>query len=280
MTRLHLAAGGAALLLALGCTKSLGPPSPQFRQAREQYLALLQKDGPLDIFTDEQLPALRAQLDKVPPDSVDADAAATMRKTIDTGMADAAKTAQARTAALAPPAGVATPPILPQAAAPEAAPAAAAPAAAAAPPPTGGPAAGMATAEFLQKFGPCFTRNTAFTDDQGVQGDAYALSADSACGRKYGAYANQLVLVSGAKVLRLVPASAVVSRSSFTLGNVAPAPTTAAPAPVPAAPTAPPAAAAPPGRADDKNAGPDDRVQAPTNQNSELDARSKLPGAP
>jgi hypothetical protein len=276
MTRLRLAAGGAALLLALGCTKSVGPPSPQFQQARDRYIALLQKDGPLDIFTDEQLPAVRAQLDNVPADSVDADAAAAMRKTIDTGIAEARKADQAGKAALAAPSGVATAPILPQAAAPTA-PVPTAPAPDALPPLAGGPSAGMATAEFLQKFGTCFTRNSAFTDDQGAQGEAYGMVGDAACGKKYGAYANQLVLVSGAKVLRLVPTAAVTSRSSFTLNSGPPAPSAPAPAP---APSAPPAAPVPAGRSDDKITGPDDRVQAPANQNAEVDARSKLPGSP
>lgn len=277
MIRLRLALAGAVLLAALGCTKSLGPPSPQFRQARDRYLALLQKDGPGDVFTDPDLPAVRALLDGVPADSVDVDAAKSLRKTIDDGMAEAAKAEAARKAALATAPSNATAPVLtlPQPAKDALPTEAAAPAAVA---PTGGPTEGMTAAEFAQKFGACFVKNSVFTDDKGGQGDAFAL--DPSCAKKYPSYANQLVLVSGEKVARVVPTSAVVSRGSFTLGSgqaVQPPPPPAPVAPPAAAPAAPPV---PPGRADDKITGADDKVQAPSNQNSDLDARSKLPGAP
>ena len=277
MTRFRLALAAALCALALGCTQNtVGPPSPEFKRAAEKYNQLIAKDGLTEVFNDPDLPAVLALLDRVPADSVNADAAKKLRGDISAGMAEAQKTAAARAAVAVEAAKPTQGPTLtlPE---PEAPPTPVAAATdAGAPPVINGPTPGMSAAEFQSKFGACFNKDTAFVDDKGVQGDAYVLVPT--CAAKYPALATQMVLVAGGKVTGLVPQSAIVSRTQLTLGK---ATTTEKPPPPPPAPVPQPQEPPPPPNPNTIDRGvqaPENQVNVPSNLNSELDARTKLPG--
>jgi len=278
MTRFRLALAAAVAAMALGCTKGApnGPASPQFKQAKDAYVALLGKDGPVDIFTDPALSKVSALLAQVPADSVDHDAAEKLQSEISNGIADAQKAAETRKEVAddvaKTPAGpviamkdIPAPPQPPPPPAPDAGPA-----------PDNGPAEGMTRADFNSKYSACFEKHSAYTDDKGNQGDVFVVN--TLCTTKYPGFAEKLVLLSGAKVAGIIPKSAIVSSQKLTMTNpnqpAQPAPpaqpTTAAPAEAP-----PPSS---PNTVDQRVATPDSQVNAPSNLNSDLDARSKLPG--
>ena len=90
MTRFRLALAAALCALALGCTQNtVGPPSPEFKRAAEKYNQLIAKDGLTEVFNDPDLPAVLALLDRVPADSVNADAAVHDLDVMGDGMAGA-----------------------------------------------------------------------------------------------------------------------------------------------------------------------------------------------
>lgn len=283
MNRFRLAVGVCAAVLALGCSKRPGPASPEFQKARQQYLDLLAKDGPNDVYLDPGITAVRMSLDRVPPDSVDADAAKSLAGTIDKGIAEAKANQAAREAAKAETAKAADAPV-PSLGGGAQAPAVAAaqPAQPAQPAPTDGPHEGMSAAEFQTKFGGCFDKDSVFKDTQGHTGDAYVLSA--ACATRYPSFKDQLVLVSNAKVLNVVPRSAEQGRQEFQVQSSKPLPQ----APQPPPPQQPPPVYGEvqpppppnPNTVDQRVGGADSRVNAPSNLNSDLDARTKLPGQP
>jgi len=279
MMRFRLALAAALAATAIGCHRpTLGPPSADFKAANAKYVAMLDADGPVDVFTDPDISEVQALLAKVPADSVDIEAARRLQKTIADGQAEASKVAEAREAAQAAaakpldvvvPTGGGTATIEPSSEASAAAPSAAVP---------NGPTPGMSAADFRAKYGACFLKNSAFTDDKGNHGEAFALAPS--CQAKYPGLANDLVLLSGDKVLSMVPKSAMTSQQQVTLTQTqnkpAPKQVAQAAAPQPAAPPPPQN----PNTIDQKVAAPASKLQVAPNLNSDLDARTKLPGQP
>jgi hypothetical protein len=278
MTRFRLALAAALAATAFGCHPStLGPHSADFSAANAKYVQLLGTDGPVDVFTDPGLAEVQALLAKVPADSVDIEAAKALQKTLESGIAEAEKAAEARKkaeSAEAKPLDVVIP-TGPGIEPPPSAPAAATPVAT----PKDGPTVGMSLADFRAKYGACFTRDSAFTDDKGHQGDVYILATP--CSGKYPSLTEQMVLVAGDKVLSVLPKSAVQDRQQLSLNQAqvkaaAPVQQVAQAQPVAAEPPPPPN----PNTVDQKVAAPADTLQAAPNLNSDLDAREKLPGQP
>jgi len=280
MMRFRLAIAAALAATAIGCHRpTLGPPSADFKAANAKYVAMLDADGPVDVFTDPGISEVQALLARVPADSVDIEAAHRLQKTITDGQAEASKVAEARKeaqAAAAKPLDVAVPtgggsgPIEPPSQ-----PSAAAPSPAVA----NGPTPGMSAADFRAKYGACFMKDSAFTDDKGNHGDAYALAPS--CQAKYPGLANELVLLAGDKVLSMVPKSAMTSQQQVTLTQTQnkPAPKQVAQAAAPAQPAAP-VPPQNPNTIDQKVAAPASKLPVESNLNSDLDARTKLPGQP
>ncbi|MBS2032362.1 MAG: hypothetical protein JST54_30965 [Deltaproteobacteria bacterium] len=281
MTRFRLAIAAIAAALALGCTRGAanGPPSPQFKQAKDAYLAMLNKDGPVDIYTDPGLSKVTDLLAQVPGDSVDHDAAAKLQSDIAAGIVDAQKAAEARKQAAddaaktpsGPTIALKDIPVPPQPPPP--------PAPDAGPPPDVGPKADMTQADFLSRYGTCFEKQSSYTDDKNNQGEVYGVN--TLCGPKYPAFAEQLVLVSGGKVAGIVPKSSIVSTQKLTMTSAQTQTPQQPPPPAPK-PAQPQEAAPPPPQnpntVDQRVAVPDSQLKAPTNQNSDLDARTKMPG--
>lgn len=277
MTRFCLAL--ASVVLVAGCHQTtLGPPSEAYKKASNAYVALLDKDGPTAVFTDPGIPQIQALLAQVPANSVDIEAARSLQKTLTDGIAAAEKAARAHDAAVAE---VAKPAVIDTAPAGEPPPPIAAPVAPAAAPKApvagAGPHPGMSAADFQSKFGDCFSPEAQFTDDTGHAGEAYALAPS--CAGTYAAMANQLVLVSGDKVLSIVPRSTIKSTQKLTMthAKVVPgAPSPAAPPPQQAAQPVP--APVDPNTIDRAVTAPDTQVAAPDNVTGVLDPREKLPG--
>ena len=277
-TRWCVAATGAVVLVA-GCPKRAGPPSPEFEKARDRFFALEASD-PTAVFTNPEVKGLLPAIEGVAADSVEKPAAEDLAKTIHEGLADAEKTATERAKSIeaankpvvfvAAAAGSDTP-----TPAPMAAPASAVDAGPATDP---GPTVGTSTAELTGRYGSCFSKTGAYTDDKGGTGETYAPNADPSCVRKYPAWANSILLVQGGKVANMVPSSSVTAKTSFTLGTnaekagVAPTPAPS-PAPTSAAPVlpSPPVSAAPvlPAPANDQITTP------PTDPNVNPDAINK-----
>lgn len=274
MIRHRLLGAACVALLAFGCTKRPGPASPDFQKARQAYLDLLAKDGPGDVYTDPELPDLRAELDKVPADSVDSDAARSLASTIDKGIADAKAAATEREKVIKETTEVASAPALPAAdeGSPTGAPAGTPDAGKAA---ASGPSEGETAADFMLHYSSCFEKQGAFTDDKGHTGDTWALS--DSCASKYPAFKDQLVMVGADKVVAVVP------RSSATSTKIAIGQQQAQKAQQPVAQAQQPAQApAPvnPNTIDQQVKTPESQVQVPQNLNSDLDAREKMPGQP
>ena len=196
------------LLLALvGCSRK--EPSPEYTRASEQFNKLYAKELD-DPYVDPAVREVEALLEKVPPDSLDSQAAAQLLTRIREGRSRIEQASKERERAMAeartpptltgnsvipPPAPAAPPGPRPQAS-PDAG------------PPTA-PGAGMSTRDFNRLFGECFEpAGPVEVTGRGTQ-DSFTMVDSDRCRRSMPGMANSVVLADSQTVLGVVPKSAL-----------------------------------------------------------------------
>lgn len=209
------------LLVLAGCARK--EPSPEYTRASERFNKLYAKELD-DAYLDPAMHEVEALLQKVPPDSLDASAAAQLLARIRENRARLEQVAKDRETALA---AARTPPsfsgqsVSPQASVTQP-PAAARPA----PPPDAGPppapTAGMSTRDFNRLFGDCFEpAGPVEVNGRGTR-DSFTLVDTSRCRTALPGMVNSVVLADGQTVLGVVPKTALTR--VFVDGGTAAAP--------------------------------------------------------
>jgi len=209
------------LLLALtGCARK--EPSPEYTRASGLFNKLYAKELD-DAYVDPAIHEVEALLEKVPPDSLDAQAAAQLLKRIRENRSRIEQTATDRETALAaartPPTisgRSVNPPALPQQ--PQVRP----PAAAQDAGPPLAPTAGMAMRDFNRLFGDCFEAAGPVEVNGRGPRDSYAMVDSDRCRRSMPAMANSVVLADSQTVMGIVPKSAL--QRTLVDGGTPPAP--------------------------------------------------------
>lgn len=195
------------LLVLAGCARK--EPSPEFTRASERFNKLYAKELD-DAYVDPAMHEVEALLEKVPADSLDAQAAAQLlsrirenRSRIEQTTKDREKAlAAARTAPTFSGQSVSPPPPPPQSARP-----ASAPVVDAGPPSS--PTAGMAMRDFHRLFGDCFEPAGPVEVTGRGPRDSYTMVDSDRCRRAMPAMANSVVLADSESVMGLVPKSAL-----------------------------------------------------------------------
>jgi hypothetical protein len=196
------------VLTSAGCSRHRDP-SPEFSRASESFNKLYAQRLD-DAFLDPKMREVEALLQRVPADSLDAQAAADLLNRIREGRARMQKAlddAQAAAAAARTPSTVSN--------APRDAPGE--PSAKLAPPPPDAgpseavqPTAGMPMAEFNRRFADCF-QIAGPVDVQGAGArDSYDLIDSSRCRSAHPAFVEAIVVADGQAILGVVPKSALV----------------------------------------------------------------------
>ena len=193
------------LLLALtGCARK--EPSPEFTRASERFNKLYAKELD-DAYVDPAIHEVEALLEKVPADSLDAQAAAQLltrirdnRSRIEQAAKDRDKAlADARTAPTFSGPSVSPPPAPPQTRPPPAPDAG----------PLSAPTAGMPMREFNRLFGDCFEQAGPVEVNGRGPRDSYTMVDSDRCRRAMPGLANSIVLADSETVMGLVPKSAL-----------------------------------------------------------------------
>ena len=205
-----------------GCNRHRDP-SPEFSLASESFNKLYAQKLD-DAYLDPKMREVEALLQRVPADSLDAQAAGELLSRIRDGrvrMQKALDDAQAAGAAARRPSTVSN--------APREQPAEAAPQLAAPPPPDAGPAeavqptAGMSMVEFNRRFADCF-QISGPVDVQGAGArDSYDLVDSSRCRTAHPSFVDAIVVADGQAVL------GVVAKASLLRPPPPPAPRTVVP---------------------------------------------------
>ena len=195
------------LLVLTGCARK--EPSPEYTRASERFNKLYAKLLD-DAYLDPGMREVEALLEKVSPDSLDAQAAAQLlarirenRTRIEQGANEREKAlAAARTAptfsgpSVTPPPPSATPARTTPPPAPDAGPPVA-------------PTAGMAMRDFNRLFGDCFEpAGPVEVNGRGTR-DSYSMVDSDRCRRSMPAMANSVVLADAQSVMGIVPKSAL-----------------------------------------------------------------------
>jgi hypothetical protein len=209
------------LLLALtGCARK--EPSPEYTRASGLFNKLYAKELD-DAYVDPGIHEVEALLEKVPPDSLDAQAAAELLKRIRENQSRIDQTTRDRETALAaartPPTisgQSVNPPALPQS--PVRPPPPPAPDAG----PPSAPTAGMAMRDFSRLFGDCFEAAGPVEVNGRGPRDSYAMVDSDRCRRSMPALANSVVLADSQTVMGIVPKSAL--QRTLADGGTPPAP--------------------------------------------------------
>jgi hypothetical protein len=212
----------AALALAcVGCSRHR-EPSPDFSRASESFNKLYAQRLD-DAFLDPKMREIEALLQRVPTDSLDAQAAKDLLNRIREGRARMQKAqddAQAASAAARTPSTVSLSPRE-------------APAEPAAPrppptPPDAGPAeavqptAGMSVAEFNRRFADCFQVAGPVTVQGTGQRDSYELVDVSRCRTAHPTFVDVIVVADGQSVMGVVAKSALLQPPTPDAGAAAP----------------------------------------------------------
>ena len=201
------------LLIALmpaACTKSPGPPSPEFEQARQRFSKLYAQK--LDeAFLDPAMDDIETQLQSVPTGSIDAQPAKELLQRIREGRermqaaeqekADAVASAREVEDFQVDP-SVRVPPPVEQPPAPSATPDAGVG-------PGAGPVAGSPASELSFGYQRCFRRAEPVNVDGKGQRDAWELEDRLTCRQAYPSFVEQILLIEDAKVLAVLPKSAI-----------------------------------------------------------------------
>lgn len=201
------------LLIALvpaACTKSPGPPSPEFEQARQRFTKLYAQK--LDeAFLDPAMDGIEAQLQTVPTDSVDAQPAKELLQRIREGRERMQAAEQEKADAIAAAREVEdfqvdptvrVPPPVEEAPAPSATPDAG-------PGPGAGPVAGSPASELSFGYQRCFRRAEPINVDGKGQRDAWEIEDRLTCRQAYPSFADQVLLIEDGRVLAVLPKSAI-----------------------------------------------------------------------
>ncbi len=194
----------AVALVALASCAKKQQPSAEYAQAQQLWTVMVQDNG-LEAHADPRAEQVLELLGRVAPDSLDAQAAAELKKRIETERADAKKAAEERAAMIE---AAATPPPMPAGFAQETVTEAAQPAepetpaapAAAEPVDETQPKEGMQAGVFKQKFGRCFEYKNAFGTPTGQSGDVFGLKDLSLCREQHPNFVTQSVLLMDGKV--------------------------------------------------------------------------------
>ncbi len=208
------------LLVLPGCARK--EPSPEYTRASERFNKLYAKELD-DAYLDPAMREVEALLEKVPPDSLDAQAAGQLLTRIRDNRTRLEQSSQQREEAMAaartPPTfsgqSVSSPPPPPGAPRPPPPPAQDAG-------PPSGPSAGMSTRDFGRLFGDCFEpAGPVEVSGRGTR-DSYAMVDSSRCRSAMPALVNSLVLADSQTVLGVVPKSAL--QRTLVDGGAPPAP--------------------------------------------------------
>ena len=209
------------LLLALaGCARK--EPSPEYTRASERFNKLYAKELD-DAYLDPAMREVEALLEKVPPDSLDAQAASQLLTRIRENRARLEQVSKDRETALAE---ARTPPSFSgRSVSPPPAPPASTPGARPPPPPDAGPpsapSAGMSTTEFNRLFGDCFEpAGPVEVNGRGTR-DSFTMVDSSRCRTSLPGMQNSVVLADSQTVLGVVPKSAL-TRVFVDAGTPAP----------------------------------------------------------
>lgn len=198
-------------LCSSGCNRHRDP-SPEFSRASESFNKLYAQKLD-DAYLDPKMREVEAMLQRVPPDSLDAQAATDLLGRIREGRARMQKAldeAQAAGAAARTPSTVSNAPReLPSDSSPKAG-------APPPPPPDSGPpesvqpTAGMPMAEFNRRFADCF-QIAGPVDVQGAGArDSYDLVDSGRCRAAHPSFVDAIVVADGQRVLGVVPKSALL----------------------------------------------------------------------
>ncbi|HTS82917.1 MAG TPA: hypothetical protein VMH40_20135 [Myxococcaceae bacterium] len=213
------------LLLALaGCARK--EPSPEFTRASERFNKLYAKELD-DAYVDPAMHEVEALLDKVPADSLDAQAAAQLLSRIRENRARIEQAAREREKAMA---DARTPPTLtgPSVSPPPPPPGGSGSARPPAPPapdagPPAAPSAGMAMRDFNRLFGDCFEpAGPVEVNGRGTR-DSYAMVDSDRCRRAMPGLTNSVVLADSQTVMGVIP-KAALQRTLVDGGAPTPAP--------------------------------------------------------
>lgn len=207
------------LLAVTGCARK--EPSPEYTRASERFNKLYAKELD-DAYVDPAIREVEALLEKVPPDSLDAQAASQLLTRIREGRARIEKTsndrdkalAAARTAPKFSGQSVSPPPAPPQAAS---RPAPAAPDAG----PLSAPTAGMPMREFNRLFGDCFEAAGPVEVNGRGPRDSYSMVDSDRCRRAMPGLVTSVVLADSEAVMGIIPKSAL--RRTLADGGTSPA---------------------------------------------------------
>ncbi|MGO9064319.1 MAG: hypothetical protein ACLQIH_06200 [Myxococcaceae bacterium] len=201
----------AVVALACGGCSRHRDPSPEFSRASETFNKLYAQRLD-DAYLDPKMREVEALLQRVPTDSLDAQAATELLNRIQEGrvrMQKAQDEAQAAGAAARTPSTVSNAPL----AAPGEL---TATAAVALPPRDAGPAesmqptAGMPTTEFNRRFADCFQIAGPVNIQGGGAKDSYELVDSSRCRAAHPGFADAIVVADGQAVFGVVPKSALI----------------------------------------------------------------------
>jgi len=194
------------LLVVTGCARK--EPSPEYTRASERFNKLYAKELD-DAYVDPAIREVEALLEKVPADSLDAQAAAQLltrirenRTRIEQASKDREKAlAAARTAPTFSGPSVSAP-LSPPSSRPSAPPAPDAG-------PLSAPTAGMAMRDFNRLFGDCFEQAGPVEVNGRGPRDSYTMVDSDRCRRAMPSLVNSLVLADSETVMGLVPKSAL-----------------------------------------------------------------------
>ncbi len=203
------------LLIALApaaCTKSPGPPSEEYSQARARFNKLYGQK--LDeAFLDPAMDEIEEQLQRVPTDSMDSQPAKELIQRIQDGRNRMQAAQQEKEDAIASarrfddfPASdrpaVPSPPT-------EEPPAPSAEPPDAGPPASAGPVSGSPASELRTGYQRCFRQGESVNVTGKGQRETWEMEDRQACRRAYGSFVDQLVLIEDGRVLAVLPKNAI-----------------------------------------------------------------------
>jgi hypothetical protein len=217
----------AAVALACAACNRHRDPSPEFSRASESFNKLYAQRLD-DAFLDPRMREVEALLNRVPSDSLDAQAATELLSRIREGRARMQKAqddTQAASAAARTPSTVSN--------SPRDTPAELAPRPGSAPPPDAGPlaaiqpTAGMSMVEFNRRFADCFQIAGPVTVQGAGQKDSYELLDVSRCRTAHPGFSEAIIVADGQSVIGVVPKSQLIQppppEDSGPAGTAAPA---------------------------------------------------------
>ncbi|HEY3587119.1 MAG TPA: hypothetical protein VGK85_08200 [Myxococcaceae bacterium] len=208
------------LLVLTGCARK--EPSPEYTRASERFNKLYAKELD-DAYVDPAIHEVEALLEKVPADSLDAQAAAQLLNRIRTNRSRIEQAAKDREKAMANARTAPTfsgPSVIPPPTPPQTGHASAAPPQDAGPP--SAPTAGMSMRDFNRLFGDCFELAGPVEVNGRGPRDSYTMLDSDRCRQAMPGLTNSLVLADSETVMGLVPKSAL--RRTLPDGGAPPPP--------------------------------------------------------